>query len=264
MKKICALMIIMLMVVSVFPNFRVSADENNQELQGNNEPQKQNIVKNLGNGKLQVGNIIIDEIKNEAIVPGRINMKEGIIEFIACTKGGMKAYESALEMDTDAKSFNLSMILLGLDPKKGKTSAYHFDPNPPEGDGVEIYIQWDTDKGKKTIMAQEVIHDMKTGKTFPTSHWVYTGSIFMENGIYLADEAGVLIGFVHDPASIIESPLSNGAGSFGSLVVNSSILPEVSTKIQMIIKPFEKVENKKQEIRSKMQDTGNEKQEKEN
>ncbi len=228
----------------VSPHLTVFADDVIQDNLGKEENKvapKQSKVKDLGNGKFRIGNILIDKNKKEATVPGRIIINEGIIELIACTKGGFKAYESALEMDTDAKTFNLSMILIGLDPKKGKATAYHFDPNPPEGDSIEIIVQWDTEKEKKTIMAQEIIHDMNTGKIFPASHWVYTGSVFLENGIYLADEAGVLVGFVHDPAPVIESPLPDDeTGSFGSLVVNSTILPEVGTKIQMIIKPFVK------------------------
>ncbi len=242
MKKVNNLLIILFMLFFVFPHLIVFADDltqDNPDKTENNITPEQPKVKDIGNGKFQIGNIIIDKNKKEVTVPGRINMKEGIIEFIACTKGGDKAYESALEMDTDAKTFNLSMILIGLDPKKGKASAYHFDPNPPEGDHVEITVQWDTDKGKKTITAQKVIHDMKTGKTFPTSHWVYTGSVFLEDGSYLADSAGVLVGFVHDPAPVIESPLSNAAGSYGNFVINNKILPEVGTKITMIIRPFE-------------------------
>ncbi len=244
MKKVSNLPIIILMFLFVFPHLTVFAEDLVQDSLGkaeNNAEPEQPIIKDLGDGKFRIGNILVDKNKKEVTVPGRINMNEGVIEFVACTKGGFKAYESALEMDTDAKTFNLSMILIGLDPKKGKATAYHFDPNPPEGDSIEIIVQWDTEKEKKTIMAQEIIHDMNTGKIFPASHWVYTGSVFLENGIYLADEAGVLVGFVHDPAPVIESPLPDDeTGSFGSLVVNSTILPEVGTKIQMIIKPFVK------------------------
>ena len=171
-------------------------------------------------------------------------MLEGPIEFIACTKGGMKSYESVLEMDTDAKSFNLSMILLGLDPKKGKAPAYHFDPNPPQGDGVEIIIQWDTVDGQKAIKAQELIYDINTDKTFPADDWIYTGSVFLEDGNYLADLAGVLVGFVHDPASIIESHFSGKFPAFGSYVVNKKYLDKVGMKIRMIIRPHEKTQNK--------------------
>lgn len=250
MKNVYLIIVIMIVACTAFCDFRLLADEtnqNNQELQDNSDPQRQDIVKNLGNGRLQIGNIIIDENKNEVVVPGRLNMIEGPIEFIACTKGGMKAYESILEMDTDAKSFNLSMILLGLDPKKGKAAAYHFDPNPPEGDAVEIFLQWDTLEGKKIIKAQELIYDMNTGKTFPADHWVYTGSVFLEDGKYLADLAGVLVGFVHDPASIIESYFSGEFPAYGTYVVNKKYLIEVGRNIQMIIKPLEVDKEKKQE-----------------
>ncbi len=256
-------MIIICLVISIFPDFHLLADENNddnQEVSDSNDtqntkpmseysvPPEQPEVKNLGNGRLQVGNIIIDEDKKEVIVPGRLNMLEGPIEFVACTKGGMKAYESVLEMDTDAISFNLSMILLGLDPKKGKAAAYHFDPNPPEGDTVEILIRWNTPQGfEMTIKAQDLIYDMNTNRTFPADNWVYTGSVFLEDGRYLAEDAGVLIGFVHDPASIIESHFSGELQPFGSYVVNKNYLDEVGKEIKMIISPVEIDEEKRQE-----------------
>jgi hypothetical protein len=204
--------------------------------ESSSSPEQPEVI-NLGNGRFQIGKIIVDEDKKEVTIPGHLNMVEGPIEFIACTKGGMKEYESVLEMDTDAKSFNLSMILLGLDPKKGKAAAYHFDPSPPEGDLVEIFIRWNTPLGiEMNIKAQDLIYDMNTNRTFSVDNWVYTGSVFLEDGRYLAEEAGVLIGFVHDPASIIESHYSGKFPAFGSFVVNKNYLDKVGTKIQMIIR----------------------------
>ena len=262
-------MIIMFLFISIFPDIHLLADENNsdnQKLPVNNDtrsikptvedvaPPEEPAVKNLGNGRFQIGNIIIDEDKKEVIVPGRLNMTEGPIEFIACTKDGMKAYESVLEMDTDAKSFNLSMILLGLDPKKGKAAAYHFDPNPPEGDAVEILVKINIPGQEREIMAQDLIYDMNTNRTFPADNWIYTGSIFLEDGRYLAEDAGVLIGFVHDPASIIESHYSGEFPEFGSFVVNKNYLDKIGTKIQMIIRPVDTKVKKKQEAGSKKQE----------
>ncbi len=245
MKQIISIIILfMLVLFSTCLNlFASDLSQAGREYLEYKYPPKERKVKNLGDGRIQLGNIIVDRKKKEVIVQGRINMKSGVIEYIACTKGGNKSYESVLEMDTDAKTFNLSMIFLGLDPTKGKACAFHFDPNPPQGDPVEISIHWDSDEGEKTVMAQELILDMKTEKTFPASQWVYTGSVFLRNRAYLADRAGVLIGFVHDPAPVIESPQPISQDSFGSLVVNSAILPEVGTKIHLIIKPFE---NKKE------------------
>jgi len=60
------------------------------------------------------------------------------LEFIASTKGGFKGYESALELDTNAISFNLALILIGLDREHAVHPRRHFDPIPPKGDPVEI------------------------------------------------------------------------------------------------------------------------------
>ena len=271
MKKIRVLLIILTLTILTVSSICLStfAKNGNKEIKDHQNTQitkpmsethatpVQPVVKNLGNGRLQIGNIIIDEIKNEVIVPGRLNMLEGPIEFIASTKGGMKLYETVLEMETDAMSFNLSMILLGLDPKKGKPAAYHFDPVPPQGDIVEISLQWDTEDGKKSIQIQEIIHDMNTGKTLPVDQWVYTGSLFLDDGRYLAEEAGVLIGFVHDPASIIESSYSGKFPAYGTYVVNKNHSLSVGTEIQMVIKPIEMEEEgqvQKKEAGSKKQE----------
>ena len=92
----------------------------------------------------------------------------------------------------------------------------------------------------KTIKAQEIIREMNTGKPFPADHWVYTGSIFLEDGRYLAEDEGVLLGFVHDPASIIESHFAGEFPGYGTYVVNKNLLLSVGDRISMIIKPIDR------------------------
>jgi hypothetical protein len=50
--------------------------QNTQPIVKNSAPPEEPAVKNIGNGRLQVGKVIIDEIKNEVVVPGRLNMLE--------------------------------------------------------------------------------------------------------------------------------------------------------------------------------------------
>jgi Leu/Phe-tRNA-protein transferase len=85
---------------------------------------------------------------------------------------------------------------------------------------------------------------MNAGKPFPADYWIYAGSIFLEDGRYLAEDAGVLIGFVHDPASIIESHLSGKFPAYDTYVVNKNHLLSVGTEIRMIIKPIKIHEDK--------------------
>ena len=53
-------------------------------------------AESLGKGRFQIGAITVDTVKREILVPGKVNMNEGVIEFIASMKGGFKLYESLL------------------------------------------------------------------------------------------------------------------------------------------------------------------------
>ena len=61
----------------------------------------------LDENRVQLGNIIVDTEKKEVTVPGRI-LQDQTLEFLATTKNGMKSYESAMELDTNATTFNIS------------------------------------------------------------------------------------------------------------------------------------------------------------
>ena len=51
----------------------------------------------------------------------------------------------------------------------------------------------------------------------------------------MAAHDGTLIGFVHDPASIIEHKIGLGIGDYGA-VAASKVTPKVGTKIEIEIK----------------------------
>src|SRR5258707_7718597 len=51
-------------------------------------------VAKLGPGLFRIGEIKVDTTKHEVSVPGKVNAVQ-ILEFVANTRGGMKAYESA-------------------------------------------------------------------------------------------------------------------------------------------------------------------------
>ena len=52
---------------------------------------------------------------------------------------------------------------------------------------------------------------------------------------YLADSSGSLIGFVHDPMTVIEHQLGLGIGAYGSILGNTDILPPVGTRMTLIV-----------------------------
>lgn len=179
-------------------------------------------VERLGRDLFRIGNIRVDTAKKEISIAGKVNDVQ-VLEFIACTKGGFKAYESALELDTNAITFNLALILIGLDRANAVPPTRHFDPNPPQGDPVEVWVEWKEGSKARRVRAEELVYNAETKRTLPEGPWVYTGSVFVkENNAYLADVDGALIGFVHTPSPILENP-APVIGPYGANRLNPAL-----------------------------------------
>jgi hypothetical protein len=180
-------------------------------------------IQKLGPNLYTLGSIRIDTAKREIQVPGKVN-SVAVLEFIANTFEGMKAYESAITLDTDAIAFNSAMLLVGVDKSRSRVPVEHFDPTPPEGDRVEVWVEWDHGTTHTRVAAEELLFDRdKNQVPAGRSSWVYTGSMFIPGGRYLAQVDGVLIGFVHSPAPVIEQGIGTGVGRFGHIIMNPNL-----------------------------------------
>jgi len=192
-------------------------------------------VEKLDANRLRVGNVYVDLKKREVSVAGVIN-DVPVLEFVANTKGGYKAYESAIEADTNAINFNLGLILIGLDRAKAVRPRFHFDPVTPAGDAVEVWVAWTAEGKERRVRAEELIFDDGRKSTLPISQWVYTGSSFMPNSTaFLADLDGVLIGFVHTPAPLIENA-GRVPGPYGTTKVNPTLGLKPGSPVTLIVR----------------------------
>ena len=134
-------------------------------------------VERLGPNRVRVGNIRVDTAKKELSVDGVVN-EVLMLEFLANTKDGFKAYESALELDTNAINFNVACLLIGLDNAGAVVSRYQFDPLPPQGYPLELFIEWDSGGTRRRIRAEQLVYNKVTKQTLTEGPWVYTGSVF--------------------------------------------------------------------------------------
>lgn len=162
-------------------------------------------VEKLGSGTLKIGFVMVDLAKREVAVLARINDVPAF-EFLVNTRDGYKSYESLIEANTNAIDFNLGLILIGLDRDRAtRRPRFHFDPIPPEGDTVEMWVSWGAGAGERRVKADELMWNDATRTVVPHSRWVYTGSAFLRGSTaFLADQDGVLVGFAHTPAPLIE------------------------------------------------------------
>src|SRR5689334_12533908 len=199
-------------------------------------PAKAAPIEKVGTNQYRLGKVRVDAGKLEVSVSGKVNPNVMTLEFIANTKDGWRAYESAVSLDTDAITYNAALLLIGLDGKRVKgTPQFHFDPTAVSGDTVSVTVE--CPGGECTRMpAERLMFDKQKKETVSGGKWIYTGSSLLPDGRYLADVGAVLIGFVHDPATIIEYSSGAGIGNYGQIVMNPNLGLSEGTAITLTVK----------------------------
>ena len=182
----------------------------------------------------------VDTAKREVSAPGIIN-DVMTLEFAANTRGGLKAYESAVTVQSDAITFNAALLLIGLDPSRGRPSKFQFDPGTPEGDPVSVELVF----GNRRVPIEELLLDQRTGDTLRAGPWVYTGSTFFDNGqgqgkMFLAEVDGVLVGMMHGPAALIENPRSDAVKGYGAFVINPKLGLAPGSAVTLVVTALKK------------------------
>ena len=193
-------------------------------------------MKPLGGDRYQIGAIVVDKRARRFSVPGRVLVLGKPLEYLATTPGGMKAYETMLEVDTTGSEFNLACILIGLerDPKLGEVSRAN--QAPLAGRHVAISIAWSEGGKRRQISAAEGILNPEAGVKPEAVEWVYTSGVggTDPSAGFAPDLTGTLIGFVHDPNCIIDSVVGIGIGAYGS-VRGCALMPPVGSAVELIV-----------------------------
>ncbi len=188
----------------------------------------------LGKGVYRIGAILVDEPARRFSVTGRIVRREAPLESIAVSKGGARSGKGLIEIDSNAIEFNLACLLIGLDPRHADRAGDRRAGSPAQGDAVSIVVSWIDAGGRhKTLPAADLI-DRKRQRS-SQGPWVYTGSILRPDGLYMADADGTVIGFVHDPSSIIEHRLGLGGDGKDAIGADPDHTPPVGTRIELVI-----------------------------
>ncbi len=192
-------------------------------------------LKALGQERFQIGRIVVDKRAGTFTVPGRVHVLGKPLEYLATSPGGRKAYETLLELDATGTEFNLACILIGLERDAKQAQFRKSGKAPIAGQRVAIHIAWSEGGRRRKISAADALGNPEAGAKPEPIEWVYTGSPTSEaTGRFAADVTGTLIGFVHDPSSVIESAVGIGIGAYGSVRGNAA-LPPVGSAIELIV-----------------------------
>ena len=192
-------------------------------------------MKPLGGERYQIGSIIVDRKARQMTIPARVHVIDKPLEYLLTARGGMKEYESLLETDVSGTELNLACILLGLERDKTQEAYLQFSQTRVSGPRVDIAVSRKDGDRRISVAAAEVLFD--SGEKAPEPvEWVYTGSQkHWQDDRFAADVTGTLIGFVHDPNTIIESAMGLGIGAYGSVNGNTALLPPVGADVDLVI-----------------------------
>ena len=184
----------------------------------------------LGEDRFMVGRIVVDQRSRSFVVPGRVNVLDKPLESLATAPGGFKAYEAALELDTTGNAMNLACILIGLERDPALNPFHKGGKGSLSGPRVTLTLSWSQDGRQVEMSAADAVSG---GVPASAVEWVYTGSpVSQARPYFAAQQTGSLVGFVHDPATLIEAVDGIGIGAYGTIRGNP-VLPPAGTAIEL-------------------------------
>lgn len=204
-------------------------------------------VRDLGNGKFEVGIVTFHQKTREINFPAEVNMKEGALEYAVVHHNG-KIHEAILI--TKARPFHVNIALKILGYKESKELfpilGEDFRPTgkfPDVAEKIrnaaraEIHLEWKDKEGKvHAATLNDWITHTVTKKPLPPKPWVYGGSYIHDNS-FQAEVTGDIVALFTNNASLFNWP-----GQDGNLddvwIPTTARVPEVGTSIRVTIKPF--------------------------
>ncbi|MDR1269083.1 MAG: undecaprenyl-diphosphate phosphatase [Planctomycetaceae bacterium] len=185
------------------------------------------------------------------VVLGRIALREGFLELLAC-RIGTKEHESIISVRVKPFLIHAALLAVGAEPGKPVQQTPQFVP--PSGDEIEIIVRWNNPDGhRKETLAQDWVWDAgnskEDSKRAMSTHWVFTGSMQYKDesgeNHYIADESGELFGLSNFVGAILDVPIKSSADNSELLFACfTERIPDRGTPLTLILTP---VKNKKRE-----------------
>ena len=204
-------------------------------------------VEQLDENRYRIGKVILDKRSREIRFPAKVNMTEGLLEFVVVHENG-KIHESLLATDISPTHLNLAFKLLRYPASRelyskvnedGTLSSEFEEASPEEKAGARIRIEVEyTDGGaSRKLPVNAWINHAATERTMPAVPWIYGGS-FVYNGKFVAESSGDVAAIFLSNAAIINFSGEDNENDEVWLP-HPTRVPAEGTKVTLVIAPFE-------------------------
>lgn len=211
-------------------------------------------VEEIGPDRFRVGKVEFNRKKREVRIPTRVNMTQGLLEFVAVHQNG-KIHESLLFTEASPTDVNVALKLLRFQASRelyplpnetGGTSGKF--PKVPEevrrAARVLIEVEWqDEGKTRKVPVNDWIQHAVKS-TPMPAGPWVYGGSEFVD-GKFAPELSGDIVAIFTALSALINYPGDDHRDDT-VWVVHPKRVPPEGTHVTLIISPFQDPSNPKQ------------------
>lgn len=189
-------------------------------------------IEKLDSGKLRVGEVTLDPTSRSIRFSGKVNMREGAVEYALTTATG-KTHESAFTTAASPRDVHLALLLLGVKPAPCGGNPDHVLAVPAEA-AVRVTVEWEIEGKLESHVIQELITLIEpAGTRLPDRFWLYNGSRFNDAG-FAATLDGSIVSLIADDLALINN---SGAdrGDDKSHVPNTALLPATGTPVTVQI-----------------------------
>ncbi|MFD0895875.1 hypothetical protein KBB96_08000 [Luteolibacter ambystomatis] len=157
-------------------------------------------IEKTGETTFKVGLVQGDRATRTVVIPAKIKLREGLIEYALVTTKG-KVHETLFTTEASPLHIQTAALLLGLSPQPGK--------GPPVP--VTIEVEWAGNGPKRQVPLEEMVEltkdspQAKSGTTLPKGAWSFQASTLDEDG-FGAERDGSVIALISDPVALVGNP----------------------------------------------------------
>lgn len=202
-------------------------------------------VEKLDETHFRIGLVTFDQKTREIRFPAKVNMAEGLLEFLLVHLNG-KVHESLLLTEISATHLNLAFTLLRYPPSR----ELYFLPNDHGGASndlpdvpaavkaaarISIEVEWKDGEKTRRWPANEWIQHSVKSTSMPAGPWVYGGSE-IEGGKFAPESTGDIIAIFTTNSALINYP-GKDHGDDEVWVSYPKRVPPVGTDVTVIISP---------------------------
>jgi hypothetical protein len=227
------------------------------------EPGTRAPAEKIGEHRYRIGQVVVDTKAGVVRAPARVNMRRGIIEYLAVAGAG-KLHESVLLVEAEPVHLHVGLLLLGLEPasREGRgrraegggqsgsgtrlsssplsgerdgARAEHRGGSASAGTGVQAWVEWRQGGRVRLARLEELAWDIPAKRPMPPVAWVFTGASPPGDGPFRAEQRSVVATYT-DADSVLNNPLPT-AGDDTVYKANERLIPVVGTRMTLVLRP---------------------------